>query len=252
VEAFLFPLIKAVNMKIKIIIPIISDIFNKEIVVEAGQYTAPDTEIEVINLDRGTASIESEYDEMLCSPDIVEKVVQAEKDGFDGVFVDCFGDPGVNAAREMVNIPVVGGFQPSALTACMISSRWSVVTVLKSVLPMLHGLSRKLGIEQNIASIRDIDTPVLELTDKGIIEEKLIVQIEKAVKEDGAEAVVLGCTGMMGLSQNLTKKMKERGIPVPVVDPTAAAIGFLQLMARNKISQSKLTYMAPTEKDRKF
>lgn len=239
-------------MKIKIVIPIIKDIFNEETLKEASQFKAPDTEIETVNLDRGTASIESEYDEMLCSPDIVEKVIQAEKDGFDGVFVDCFGDPGVNAAREMVSIPVVGGFQPAALTATMIAGQWSVVTVLRSVVPMLQGLIRKLGVESNVASVRDINTPVLELTDKNVLETKLIEQIEKAVTEDGAEAVVLGCTGMMGLAQTLSKKMKDKGIPVPVVDPTAAAIGFLQLLIRNGISHSKITYMVPSEKERKF
>ena len=75
-------------MKIKILLPIISDIFNEEVVIEAQQFVSPDTEIIVQNLDKGTASIESVYDEMLGSPDIVTKVIQAEKDGFDGVFVD--------------------------------------------------------------------------------------------------------------------------------------------------------------------
>ena len=115
-------------MKIKIILPVISDVFNAEVVKEADQFISPDTEIEVQNLDKGTASIESVYDEVLANPDIVKKVIQAEKDGFDAVFVDCFGDPGVEAAREMVSIPVVGGFQPAALLACMVAgscaSRW--------------------------------------------------------------------------------------------------------------------------------
>lgn len=213
-------------MKLRIVVPIITDLFNQEVVKEVAQFKAPDTEINVVNIVHGPASIESRYDEMLASPDIVEKVVQAEKDGCDGVFVDCFGDPGVHAAREMVRIPVVGAFQPAALTASLIAGRWSVVTVLKSVVPLVDDLGRKLGLSQNIVSIRDIDTPVLELQDKGVLEKKL-------------------------LAQKLEKTMEEKGRAVPVVDPTAAAIGFLELLVRSKLSHSLLAYPYPPEKERK-
>jgi allantoin racemase len=237
-------------MKIKIILPVISDIFNAEVVREAGQFISPDTEIEVQNLDKGTASIESVYDEVLGSPDIVSKVIQAEKDGFDAVFVDCFGDPGVEAAREMVSIPVVGGFQPAALLACMIAGSWSVVSVLSSVVPMIRNLARKLGVESNVASIRHINTPVLELTDKDMLKDKLMEQIVIAHRTDGAEAIVLGCTGMMGLAKTLEETASGLGIPIPVVDPTGAALGFLEMQVRNRISSSKISYPVPSEKER--
>ena len=75
--------------------------------------------------------------------------------------------------------------------------------------------------------------------------------MEKAVDEDGAEAIVLGCTGMMGLAQDLAEAMAARGRPVPVVDPTASAIGYLELLIRNGISHSPLTYPTPPEKERR-
>jgi allantoin racemase len=239
-------------MRIRIVVPIISDIFNEEIKKEAAQFKAPDTRIEVVNIDRGPASIESHYDEIVASVPIVEKVVQAEKDGAGGVFIDCFGDPGVDAARELVGIPVVGGFQPAALAAMLIARRWSVVTVLKNVLPMIGDLARRMGIGGSLASVRDIDTPVLELQDKKVLHERLLGEIEKAVNLDGAEAVVLGCTGMMGLARSLAESMARKGTPVPVVDPTAAAIGYLELLARSGLSQSRLAYMKPPDKERRM
>jgi allantoin racemase len=239
-------------MKIRVIAPIISDVFNEEILKETAQFKAPDTEIDVVNLDRGPASIESHYDEILAAYHIAKKVEEAERDGADGVFVDCFGDPGVDAARELVRIPVVGGFQPAALTASLIAGRWAVVTVLKSVLPMIQDLSRKLGLDRNIASIRDIDTPVLELSDKKVLEQRLLKHSEAAIREDGAEAIVLGCTGMLGLAQTLEKQLIEKGLPVPVVDPTASAIGYLELLFRSGVTQSLLTYPSPPDKERKF
>ena len=239
-------------MKIRVVVPIISEVFNDEVLKETAQFKAPDTEIDVVNIDMGPASIESHYDEVLAAYHIVEKVKQAEADGADGVFVDCFGDPGVDASRELVRIPVVGGFQPAALTASLIAGRWSIVTVLKSVLPMIQDLSRKLGVDRNVASIRDIDTPVLELSDKKILEQRLLKHSESAVREDGAEAIVLGCTGMLGLAQTLEKQLREHGLQVPVVDPTASAIGYLELLFRSGLTQSPFTYPSPPEKERKI
>ena len=239
-------------MRIRIIVPIIKEVFNDEILKEASQFKEPDTELEVMNIQKGPASIESRYDDILASFSIVEEVKRAKKDGCDGVFIDCFGDPGVDALRELVRIPVVGGFQPAALTASLVSDRWSVVTVLKNLLPIVGELARKLGIEGNIASVRDIDTPVLELHDKKVLEEKLLIQIEKAVTNDGAEAVVLGCTGMLGLAQKLAQQAEQKKMPIPVIDPTAAAIGYLELLIRARLSQSLLTYALPPQKERRL
>jgi allantoin racemase len=239
-------------MKIQIVVPIILDIFNQEIMNEVSMFQAPDMDIDIVKLDRGPASIESRYDDALATLDIMEKVQQAERDGFDGVFVDCFGDPGVESSREIVSIPVVGAFQPAALTASLISDTWSVVTVVRNVVPIIKKLARKLGVESKVASVRYIDTPVLELKDKKVLQKKLLTQIEKAALEDGAEAVVLGCTGMLGLARNLSKVMKDNGIPIPVIDPTATAIGYLELIIRSGLSQSALTYPAPPEKERRI
>ena len=238
-------------MKIRIVVPIISTAFNQEVMREAAQFVAGDVELEVVNIEKGPASIESGFDEVLAAPAIVEEVVRAETEGCNGVFIDCFGDPGVVAAREKVSIPVVGAFQPAALTACLLAGRWSVVTVLKNVVPLLRDLARRLGVESNIASLRDIDTPVLELQDKDAFQERLLVQIDQAVSEDGAEAVILGCTGMIGVARTLQEKMAGAGKPVPVIDPTAAALGYLQLLIRGGLSHSKLCYRTPPAKERR-
>lgn len=129
-------------MKIRIIAPIIVDTFNAEILKEASLYKSPDTEIDVVNLDKGPASIESFFDTYCAVPDITKKVKEAQNEGFDGVFIDCFGEPGVEGSRELVEIPVVGGFKPAALTASLISSRWSIVTILRNVIPRIRDMAR--------------------------------------------------------------------------------------------------------------
>ena len=240
------------NISIRIIVPIITDRFNPEVRREASSFAAPDTAIEVVNLEKGPASIESFYDESLAAPFITEQAVRAEQEGCDGIFVTCFGDPGVEAAREVVRVPVVGGFQPAVLTASLVADRWSVVTVLERLGPMVYQNARKLGLSENLASVRAVDIPVLSLADRGRLEERLLREAELAVKEDKAQAVVLGCTGMLGLARQLQATLADRGVPVPVVDPTAAAVGTLLLLIRSDTAHSKLTYPFPPEKQRRF
>jgi allantoin racemase len=238
-------------MKIKIITPIITDRFNTQVTEEAKQFTAPDTEIDVENITRGSASIESSYDDVLNGPEIVKLTVQAEKDGYDAVFIDCFGDPAVEAARELVTIPVVGGFQPAVLTASGLCGRFSIITVLPSVVSLLRGLVRKQGITENVASVRCVNIAVLDLDKSGALLDTLVAEAEKSIHDDGAEGIVLGCTGMLGLAKSVENELAGRGLTIPVIDPTGSALGMLQSFVRNSLTHSRLTYHFPPEKERK-
>lgn len=223
-------------MKIRVILPaVVPPRYYEETKREASRFKAPDTEIEVVGLDGGIDDLMGFYEETINSPYIVEKAVQAEKDRCDGIFVNCFVDPGVDASREAVTIPVVGAFQPAALTASLISNRWSIVTALEEVIPLIRNAARKLGIENNIVSIRHIDMTLEEMEDKVVLRERTLLQIEKAVDEDGSEAVALGCTLMKGVAQKLAQEMAEKGKSIPVIDPIATAIGYLEFILRTGV-----------------
>ena len=232
-------------MRIKIIVPLANSDFNELVKKEAETVAAPDTEIEVVNLERGTNAIESRYDEFLNTAEIIKKSQEAQKQGFDGIFIDCFGEPGVGVVRELVDIPVMGGFDAAVLTATAICQKFSIVTVLPNVNSIILDLVRDLGLEQNLASIRNVNIPVSELTDMERLKQQLIQESEKAIDIDHAEAIVLGCTGMLDVAKEVGRVLAELGKPAPVIDPTTTAIAFLQLLIRNQLSQSRLTYYRP-------
>jgi allantoin racemase len=140
-----------------------------------------------------------------------------------------------------VDIPVVGGFTPAVLTANAVAQRYSVVTILPEVIPMLEDLERELGITANIVSNLYVDIPVQDLTDKEKLIKRLYKQSLRAIAQ-GAQAIVLGCTGMLGVAEEVQKKLAEKKKPAPVIDPTKAAITMLQSLVRMEISQSRLTY----------
>ena len=236
-------------MRVHIVVPITSDSFNEQIVREARGFLREDIGVEVSCLPYGPASIESFYDEVLAGPAIVSEVVRAEADGADGVFITCFGDPAVPAARELVDIPVVGGFEPAVSTALNLGERFSVVTVLENVVPMISGLAARMGIRDQMASVEVIDTPVLELHDGDALLKSLFEASCDAL-DHGADVLVLGCTGMLGVAAALQARLESEQVRVPVVDPTGAALGMLLAMHTMSLKPSRRTYMPPPDKER--
>src|ERR1044072_4496635 len=125
-------------MHIRVILPIVGDGLIESVRAEAVAWAGPESEIDAVSLERGTASIESEYDEALAAPGILDRVEQAADDGVDGLFISCFGDRGVHAPREIIDAPVVGGVEPAGLPALILGERVGAITVLPNVLGMLH------------------------------------------------------------------------------------------------------------------
>lgn len=237
-------------MHIRVILPVIGDSLLDHVRQEAESWAAPGTTVDVVALEQGTASIESEYDEALAAPGILQRVHEAADGDVDGLFITCFGDPGVHAAREIIDVPVVGGFEPAVLTAMSLGERIGIVTVLPNVLPMIRSLARRYAVENRIGTIRVVDLPVLGLEDREVLVNRLFEQAHDAVSGGEADVIVLGCTGMLGVAEELRGRLAAKGLRVPVVDPTGAAVTWLESCARLGVAPSRTTYMVPPAKDR--
>jgi allantoin racemase len=237
-------------MKLTVVIPIISDALTEHVQTEVAGWVAPGTEVEVRRIARGTASIESEYDEALSAPGILAEVEAAAAGGADGIFITCFGDPAVHAAREVVDVPVVGGFEPAVLTALSLGEQVGIVTVLPNVVPMLHGITRRYGLTERVGSIRVVDIPVLSLDEPDVLLDRLAEQAAAAIAAQEADVIVLGCTGMIGVAAALQERLAKDGVFVPVVDPTGAAVLWLESSVRLGVRPSRTTYMPPPAKAR--
>jgi allantoin racemase len=237
-------------MKIKVIVPITTEDFIEPTRKEVKKFASENTEINVECLKYGTASIESAYDEMLNAPSILEMAKKAESEGFDGIFIDCMGDPALDAARELVDIPVVGPARVSMLYAADLAQRFSIVTVLENVLPLEENLALTAGVRNKLASVRSVDIPVLDLKDEEKLKKALVNESVKAIEEDNAHAIVLGCTGMLGVADYLSKSLAQRGYKVPVIYPVAVSIKYLETLILLNLAQSKKTYMQPPVKER--
>ena len=200
-------------------------------------------------LDRGPPSIESEFDEALAVPDTIAKAITAEKNGADAIVIDCMGDPGLKPVREVVSVPVFGPAECSMHLAAMLGHKFSVVTVLESVRPMLENLARIYGVHEKLASVRVVDIPVLELEARlGEVQRKLADCSIAAIEQDGADVIVLGCTGFLGCAAAIEQELRVVGHRVPVIDPIPVTVSIAEAVVRCGLTHSKRTYAPPRPK----
>ncbi|MGF6947686.1 allantoin racemase [Neobacillus sp. B4I6] len=233
-------------MKIKVINPNTTLAMTKGIEHAAKSAARPETEILAVSPKMGPVSIESFYDEYLSIPGVIEEVKKGEEEGVDAFVIACYGDPGLHAAREVTDKPVVGIAEASVYLASILAARFSVVTVLPRIKTMLEELVDSYGMHKRVLNIRTTPMGVLDFErdpEAGI--EMLRQEGKKAVEEDNAEAILLGCAGMAEFADSL-----EKELGVPVIDGVVAAVKFAESIVDLGKKTSKLkTYKYPEKKE---
>jgi allantoin racemase len=223
----------------------------KKLAAELTAQTNGRIRVELESLSKGTASIEDAYDEAVNEPHILDRVRMAEKSGFSAIVIDCFGDPGLDAARELVRIPVVGVAQSACHLATQLAPRFSIINTVPEFVHIDHSLVVKYGLAQHLASVITVNIPVLSLEAHAKRTVKTLVSaVKKAAVEDGAQAVVLGCTGMSSLMPALRRRIAEAGVDLPIIEPLRAAIYNAVAWILAGHSHSKRAYMEPRAKRR--
>ncbi|GGK67111.1 aspartate/glutamate racemase family protein [Nocardia camponoti] len=179
---------------------------------------APGTLLDAVTSPTGPASIESHYDEALSVPGLLTAIQQGEADGVDGYVIACFGDPGLDAARELATGPVLGIAEAAMHTASHLGRGFSVVTTLARTMGRARDLAERYGMDRFCLGVHACELPVLALETDPRARAVVTQACRQAVEQDGSDAVVLGCAGMATLCARISDD-----IGVPVVDGVAAA-----------------------------
>lgn len=189
------------------------------------------------------SSIESRWEELALAQAVVEQAIEAEKRGFDAVITACLGDPGVDAAREMVRIPVIAPGESALLTARMISHHFSVITPLQQTVPLAREQVYKSGLAAHVASIRSFDMDVERIRDREPATfQKLVDLANTCVEQDGAEAIVLSCASL----SVLVDEVRDR-IAVPVIDAVRLSLRAAEMLVGAGLTHSARTFPTPAK-----
>jgi allantoin racemase len=220
-------------MRILIVNPNTTASMTAKVGAAARAVAAPGTIIEAVNPDFGPASIEGYFDEAFSVPGLLAEMGRARDR--DAYIIACFDDTGLDAARCLVEAPVIGIGEAAFHMASLIAGKFSVVTTLSRSVPAIEHNLAKYGLASRCARVRASEVPVLELETPGSnAREKISTEIREAIAVDRAEAIVLGCAGMADLAQSLSR---EHG--VPVVDGAAAAVKLCEGLVRLGLKTSK-------------
>ena len=152
------------------------------------------------------------------------------------IVIACFDDPGLLAAREVSCAPVLGIAQSAIQVAMLISARFSIITTLPRSVPVIEDLVQAYGACQACRKVRSVDLPVLALEsapDEAFA--RLVAEGRKAMVEDGAEAIVLGCAGMAEMCASLSETLG-----LPVIDGVVAAVKLAEALASGGFATSKV------------
>lgn len=188
----------------------------------------------------GPLSIESACDEAYCLTSMLREAKAAEKKGYDGIIIGCAGDPGADALKEAVSIPVVGPAQASFAMASLVGRNFSVIAPVDGTVGITKDLIAKYGFRDCIASIRSASVSVLDIVDNPLLAEKRTREEAFAAKvQDGADSIVLGCMSLA--FADFDKKLSDQ-LKIPVINPVKASFYLMECMVRMKIAQSKAAY----------
>lgn len=232
-------------MKIKIINPNITDSMTTSIRKAAESIAQKGTQIYAVNPSIGPESIECYVDEYLAIPGVLEEILQGDRqENADAYIIACFGDPGLQAAREITKKPVLGIAQSAMMVGTLLAPNFSIVLGLQRSVKVTGDLVKQYGMESFCCSIRSTGLSVLDFGkdfERGL--EALALQSRLAVSEDRAECILLGCAGFVDFVENLKQELG-----VPVLDGVAPAVKMAEALVSMGLCTSKHTTWSYPEK----
>jgi len=217
--------------KILIVNPNTTASMTETIAAAARSVAASGTGIVPVTSEMGPASIEGFYDEALSLPGLIKALTHAPD--ADAAIIACFDDTGLDAARSIMDFPVVGICEAALVTAGQIAKRIAIVTTLPRSIVPLEDLVRRYGFAERVR-VSACNVAVLDLEKPGSgAAAKLDAEIALAL-DKGADAIVLGCAGMADLAAALSQKFG-----VPVIDGVAAAVKQAEALVGLKLRTSR-------------
>lgn len=206
-----------------------------EMVEAAREVVSPGTEVEGITASGGVATIDGYFDEVVGAASVAD-MIRENNGSFDATIIGCFGDPGLFAARELTDAPVVGIAEAGFMVATAVGHRFSILTNLERGVPGLDDLVRHYGLSERCASIRATGLSVGDAdADRDAAYDAFLPAAEAALRDDRADVLCLACGALLGIRERL-----EATLGVPVIEGVPAAAVLAEGLVRIGLRTSKL------------
>lgn len=190
----------------------------------AQKLAAKETVIKVVNAGWGINTIEGARDAAVGALATIEQV-QKYKNEFDAFIIACYSDPGLYACREITDKPVLGIAQCSMLAAAALGYKFSVLSPLKKMKPILENLISQYGLSGLCASVRTVEESVLDTFRNRNSSNLAFAEAgRQAAEQDGAEVLCLGGAVFAGRDHEI-----EKLTGVPCIDGLSVALKMAEM-----------------------
>ncbi|TPQ32766.1 Asp/Glu/hydantoin racemase [Bradyrhizobium guangdongense] len=231
-------------MKVLLLNPNISGEITR-LMLDVGQRAAaPGTELIPCTATRGVPYIATRAEAQIGGAIALEMLAERHHE-VDAAIIAAFGDPGLFAARELFDIPVIGLAEAAMLTACMAGRRFAIVTFAQALGPWYEECVRAHGLWERCAGIRMLDQSFAHISDVATEKEDLLVALaNRAVIEDEADVLIFAGAPLSGLAERVADQ-----VPVPVIDQVVAAVKQAEALAALRLRKATAgTYRRPNAK----
>ena len=188
----------------------------------ADRLAGPGTTATAVHAPWGVGTVEGAYDAAFGALATAE-LVRENADSFDAFIVACYSDPGLFACRELTDKPVLGLAQSSMLAAAALGGKFSILSPLRQMRPVLENLVRLYGLEHLCASVRTVDIDVLSAFANGE-DEAFAREGRLALEQDGAEVLCLGGAVFAGRDRVISSLTGA-----PCIDGLSAALKMAEM-----------------------
>lgn len=230
-------------MKLLLINPNITAPMTDQMAAEARRFASPGTEVTAVTAAFGPQYIANRAEAAIASHAVLDAMARHAV-GHDAAIVSAFGDPGLAAARELFDIPVVGIAKSAMLMAWTLGRCYSIVCLTGRLRRWYIECAREHGLEGRLASVRALDVPIPDINRaKDQFRDRLLEECQRAIEEDEAEVIIFGGGPIAGLARETAHL-----IPVPTLDGVSCAVRMAEALvglAPRKATRGSFARPAP-------
>lgn len=223
------------SAKIMYLSPVGYDAYDHVFADMVQTYKHPCSEVHITSLTpRNGAFTHIEYRsyEAMVTRDIMRATRMAAREGFDALAIGCFYDTALYEARELSgDMIVTAPCMASVEIATSLANRFGIIVGRRKWVDQMQATVRNNGQGDRLTGFYHVELGVNEFQlDHAETRARLLSAGRKAVEEDYAEALILGCTLEVGFYKQL-----EQELGVPVIDPSIAAFKRAEYAASLKL-----------------
>jgi allantoin racemase len=218
-----------------------SDVVTEKVAAAARAAASAGTEIVAVTGTFGGRVIGTRAEHAIGEHSTVALVAR-HAPGCDAVVIGVSYDTGLRAARELLDVPVVGMTEAGLLTACMLGGSIGVVTFGRRVLPLYKELVASYGLASRIAGWRVLEsTAAYARGAHPELDREIVAQARDLVDRDHAEVILLTGAVMAGVPARL-----QPDLPVPMVDCIVCGVRQAEMLASLRFPKPRAgSYAAP-------